>query len=213
MGATSLQKISDTLFVSKQYIEKELIYMSEIGVISDVHINDMGEISFGDIKDTVTIQEAIDEEADIQENINDFQEWQTHLQVIKDAEQEFKTEDISYALYRMGKVLEQILLYLKSHPEKSMDVKKLMDFHLPSTLKLVDAYRELHKSGINTFSVNKTKEDVLSACDKIIEAFQGVLKDLYEDTAIDVSADITVLKMMLAREGFLDRDVFKSKNK
>ena len=84
-----------------------------------------------------------------------------------------------------------------------------MEFHLPSTVKLILSYRELDKSGINTFNIEKTKEEIVSACDKIHEAFNGVLEDLYNDKAIDVSTDIQVLKMMLSREGFLDRDVFK----
>ncbi len=109
------------------------------------------------------------------------------------------------------KILRKILEYLEKHCEKEKDVKKLMDFHLPSALKLISSYRELQKSGLNTFNIQKTKDDIVSACDKIHEAFCGVLEDLYNDKAIDVSADIQVLKMMLAREGLLDRDTFKIK--
>lgn len=140
-----------------------------------------------------------------------IEEWKKYLLVISRAESDFKSEDISFSLYELNKTLKKLLIYLDNHKEKTSEVKKLMDFHLPSSFKLIDSYKELSKSGIKSFSVNKTKEDIVSAIDKINEAFVGVLEDLYNDTAIDVSADIKVLKMMLAREGFLDRDVFKIK--
>ena len=108
-------------------------------------------------------------------------------------------------------IRDSVIDYLEKHPEKEKDVKKLMEFHLPSTIKLIASYKELDKSGLNTFNIEKTKEEIVSACDKIHEAFSGVLEDLYNDKAIDVSADIQVLQIMLSREGFLDRDIFRKK--
>ena len=156
------------------------------------------------------VEEETHEEKQVQES-SSIKEWQKYLSEISSAENEFKSQDISFSLYRLGKVIRQVLEYLEKHQEKEKDVKKLMDFHLPSTLKLIASYRELQKSGLNTFNIQKTKDDIVSACDKIQEAYTGVLEDLYNDNAIDVSTDIQVLKMMLAREGFLDRDAFKIK--
>ena len=155
---------------------------------------------------------GINNSGNIVENSNQqIEDWKKYLDIITKAESDFKSEDIAFSLYELHATLNKLLMYLDKHKEKAVDLKKLMDFHLPSSLKLIDSYKELSKSGIHSFSVNKTKEDIVSAIDKINEAFKGVLEDLYNDTAIDVSSDITVLKMMLAREGFLDRDTFKIK--
>ena len=140
-----------------------------------------------------------------------FNDWKGYVKSIKNAESEFKSQDISFSLYRLSKAVDKVIDYLEKHPEKEKDVKKLMDFHLPSAVKLISSYKELQVSGLNTFNIEKTKEEIVSAVDKIQEAYAGVLEDLYNDNAIDVSADIQVLKMMLSREGFLDRDVFKQK--
>ncbi len=166
-----------------------------------------------DIKEEDVIEVSVDENSseEVIQEISSINQWKKYLVEISSAENEFKSQDIAFSLYRLEKILRKILEYLEKHCEKEKDVKKLMDFHLPSALKLISSYRELQKSGLNTFNIQKTKDDIVSACDKIHEAFCGVLEDLYNDKAIDVSADIQVLKMMLAREGLLDRDTFKIK--
>lgn len=214
-GAHSLQEISDILMDSKRNIKKDIEKMALLGIMPHARFDAFDNLVFSsDIKDEhvidVPVEEEIHEEKQVQES-SSIKEWQKYLSEISSAENEFKSQDISFSLYRLGKVIRQVLEYLEKHQEKEKDVKKLMDFHLPSTLKLIASYRELQKSGLNTFNIQKTKDDIVSACDKIQEAYTGVLEDLYNDNAIDVSTDIQVLKMMLAREGFLDRDAFKIK--
>lgn len=213
-GACSLQDISDILMDSKRNIKKDIEKMANLGIMPNACFDSYDNLIFSsDIKEKNIIEAQVEEKIDeeIKENTSCVDVWKNYLFEINNAEVEFKAHDISFSLYRLGKIVGQVLEYLEKHSEKEKDVKKLMDFHLPSALKLISSYRELEKSGLNTFNIQKTKDDIVSACDKIYEAFSGVLEDLYNDNAIDVSTDIQVLQMMLAREGFLDRDIFKTK--
>lgn len=214
-GSETLQDFSDILMDSKRNIRKDIAKMAQLGIMPNAHFNSDDVLVFtadnlGKNVIDVEIEENRNESNIVkqQENLS-INQWKSYIKTIKEAESEFKSQDISFSLYRLSKVVEKVIDYLEKHPEKEKDVKKLMEFHLPSTVKLILSYRELDKSGINTFNIEKTKEEIVSACDKIHEAFNGVLEDLYNDKAIDVSTDIQVLKMMLSREGFLDRDVFK----
>lgn len=214
-GSETLQDFSDILMDSKRNIRKDIAKMAQLGIMPNAHFNSDDVLVFtadnlGKNVIDVEVEESRNESNIVkqQENVSTNQ-WKSYIKTIKEAESEFKSQDISFSLYRLSKVVEKVIDYLEKHPEKEKDVKKLMEFHLPSTVKLILSYRELDKSGINTFNIEKTKEEIVSACDKIHEAFSGVLEDLYNDKAIDVSTDIQVLKMMLSREGFLDRDVFK----
>lgn len=214
-GSETLQDFSDILMDSKRNIRKDIAKMAQLGIMPNAHFNSDDVLVFtadnlGKNVIDVEVEESRNESNIVkqQENVSTNQ-WKSYIKTIKEAESEFKSQDISFSLYRLSKVVEKVIDYLEKHPEKEKDVKKLMEFHLPSTVKLILSYRELDKSGINTFNIEKTKEEIVSACDKIHEAFNGVLEDLYNDKAIDVSTDIQVLKMMLSREGFLDRDVFK----
>lgn len=214
-GSETLQDFSDILMDSKRNIRKDIAKMAQLGIMPNAHFNSDDVLVFtadnlGKNVIDVEVEEKRNESNIVkqQENLS-INQWKSYIKTIKEAESEFKSQDISFSLYRLSKVVEKVIDYLEKHPEKEKDVKKLMEFHLPSTVKLILSYRELDKSGINTFNIEKTKEEIVSACDKIHEAFSGVLEDLYNDKAIDVSTDIQVLKMMLSREGFLDRDVFK----
>lgn len=214
-GSETLQDFSDILMDSKRNIRKDIAKMVQLGIMPNAHFNSDDVLVFtadnlGKNVIDVEVEESRNESNIVkqQENLS-INQWKSYIKTIKEAENEFKSQDISFSLYRLSKVVEKVIDYLEKHPEKEKDVKKLMEFHLPSTVKLILSYRELDKSGINTFNIEKTKEEIVSACDKIHEAFNGVLEDLYNDKAIDVSTDIQVLKMMLSREGFLDRDVFK----
>ncbi len=214
-GATTLQDISDILLDSKRNIKKDIEKMASLGIMPKAHFDMDGNLIFNDNEqeeNVIDVNIEDDKQEEKKEDVTNFKEWQTYLIEINKAEQEFKSQDISFSLYRLGKIVKKVLEYLDAHTDKEKDVQKLMDFHLPSALKLIISYRELEKSGLNTFNIKKTKEEIVSACDKIQEAFTGVLEDLYNNNAIDVSTDIQVLKMLLAREGFLDRDTFKIKN-
>ena len=213
-GAYSLQDISDILMDSKRNIKKDIEKMASLGIMPNARFDSYDNLVFSnDIKEEDVIEVSVDENSseEVIQEISSINQWKKYLVEISSAENEFKSQDIAFSLYRLEKILRKILEYLEKHCEKEKDVKKLMDFHLPSALKLISSYRELQKSGLNTFNIQKTKDDIVSACDKIHEAFCGVLEDLYNDKAIDVSADIQVLKMMIEREGLLDRDKKKKK--
>ena len=57
--------------------------------------------------------------------------------------------------------------------------------------------------GENILSSKKEIEDTL---DTLNMAFEKLLDDLFQDTAWDVSSDISVLKTMLAQEGLTEND-------
>lgn len=218
-GADSLQDFSDILMDSKRNIKKDIDKMAALGIMPNAHFNsdDILVFTSDNIGKNVIDVEAEEGRAEesksvvLQEEDTALKEWKNYAKAIKNAESEFKSQDISFSIYRLSKAVDKVIDYLEKHTGKEKDVKKLMDFHLPSAIKLISSYKELQVSGLNTFNIEKTKEEIVSAIDKIQEAYSGVLEDLYNDNAIDVSTDIQVLKMMLSREGFLDRDVFKQK--
>ena len=52
----------------------------------------------------------------------------------------------------------------------------------------------------------RARQDIETTLDTIIEAFQKLLDELYEETVMDVSADISVLKTMFAKDGLSGND-------
>lgn len=86
-------------------------------------------------------------------------------------------------------------------------MKKFMGYYLPTTLKLVRAYREFDKQPVAGENITSGKQEIERTMDTINEAFENLLDDLFQDTAWDISTDISVLKTMLAQEGLTEDKV------
>ena len=73
--------------------------------------------------------------------------------------------------------------------------------HTPTLEKLMNTYIELSAQKIKGENITKTLTGIEAILDTIEPAFERQLDNLYEDQAIDISADITVLEGMLDSEG------------
>ena len=88
----------------------------------------------------------------------------------------------------------------------------MMDYYLPTTSKLLDAYRELDKQPVAGDNIRSTKTEIEQTVDTLNVAFEKLLDSLFVDRAWDISSDISVLNTMLAQEG-LKEDDFTLNNK
>jgi 5-bromo-4-chloroindolyl phosphate hydrolysis protein len=92
------------------------------------------------------------------------------------------------------------------HPKKLADVRRFMAYYLPTTVKLLDAYREFDRQPIQGENIKNAKKEINDALDTINTAFENLFDSLFEDAAWSVSADITVLNTMLKQEGLTGND-------
>lgn len=86
-----------------------------------------------------------------------------------------------------------------------------MNYYLPTTRKLVDAYREMDQEPIVSENIAKTKKEIEATLDTINQAFENLLNSFFEEKALDISSDISVLHTMLAQEGLTKKDFDLSK--
>jgi len=86
-----------------------------------------------------------------------------------------------------------------------------MDYYLPTTVKLLNAYEELDKQSLEGENIKTAKREIENTLDTINVAFENLLDSFYKETAWDVSADISVLKTMLAQEGLTEEKNFQRK--
>ncbi len=121
-------------------------------------------------------------------------------------------EEISRKLDRLEEVTGKIFDYVENHPEKFTEIRKFTEYFLPTTLKLVDAYRKLDYQPIQGENISSAKKEIEETMDTINLAFENLLDDLFQDMAMDISTDISVLETMLAQEGLTDNNM-RVKNK
>lgn len=120
-------------------------------------------------------------------------------------------EIISLKLDRLEVVITKIFGFIEDNPDGLPEIRKFMGYYLPTTLKLVGVYRDLDAETIQGTNIMATKKEIEDTLDTINHAFENLLDSFYEDTAMDVSTDISVLNTMLAQEGLTKSD-FKSKS-
>ena len=123
---------------------------------------------------------------------------------IREINADLPEEDISLQLDKLADICQKIFSYVEAHPEKISDIRKFMSYYLPTTLKLLEAYRELDRKKIDTAEAVSTKTEIQRALGNIILAFENLYADLMKEDFLDLSADISVLETMLAQEGLME---------
>ena len=131
---------------------------------------------------------------------------------IKNANIAIPGEEISRKLDRLEEVTGKIFDYVETHPEKFPEIKKFTEYFLPTTLKLVDAYREFDYQPVQGQNISSAKKEIEDTMDTINHAFENLLDSLFEEVVMDISTDISVLQTMFAQEGLTENNI-RTKNK
>ncbi len=111
------------------------------------------------------------------------------------------TEEMSNKLYRLEEIMNKIFAQVKKDPSSADELHKLMNYYLPTTKKLLNAYVELDKQPEVGENITQTKREIDDAMDTINMAFESLLDGMFQDMAWDISSDISVMKTMMAQDG------------
>ena len=112
--------------------------------------------------------------------------------------------EISVKIDRMEQIVRRIFDRARTNPEVVPDLKKMMDYYLPMTVKLLNAYADMDAQPVQGENIANSKREIEETLDTLNLAFEKLLDSLFADTALDVSSDISVLQTMLAQEGLTD---------
>ena len=116
-------------------------------------------------------------------------------------------EEISNKISRMELIIAKIFERAKAHPEIIPDLNRLMDYYLPMTVKLLNAYEEMDSQPAQGENITSSKREIEETIDTLNIAFEKLLDSVFEDTAMDVSSDISVLNTVLAQEGLTEDEL------
>ncbi len=111
---------------------------------------------------------------------------------------------ISAQIVRLQQLSEKIFAQVKQNPEKLPQIRKFMNYYLPTTLKILNAYDRMGEQGVSGENITSTMHKVESMMDTIIKAFEKQLDNLFGTEAMDISTDMVVLENMMAREGLTE---------
>lgn len=124
-----------------------------------------------------------------------------YVRKIRECNDAIPGEEISAKIDKMEKVVDKIFDRIEQSPESVTDIRKLMEYYLPTTVKLLEAYAEMDAQPFGGENIQTAKREIEATLDTLNIAFEKLLDSLFQDAAWDVSSDISVLNAMLAQEG------------
>ena len=135
----------------------------------------------------------------IQERDRAVSEMRRHNDSIED-------ETISAQIDHLEEVTRKIIGEVVKQPKKLPQIRRFLNYFLPTTLKILNAYDRMDAAGIAGDNISATKSKVENMMGTIVQAFDKQLDSLFGAEAMDISTDITVMENLLAQEGLSGKD-------
>ena len=110
-------------------------------------------------------------------------------------------EKISAQIDHLEEVTSKIIDQVIKEPAKLPQIRRFLDYYLPTTLKILNAYDRMDAMGVSGDNIDSTKQRVERMMGTIVQAFDKQLDALFGAEAMDISTDITVMENLLAQEG------------
>ena len=160
----------------------------------------VGRCFFKDVKEEVEVEpepirtgnQALDEM---------IAQGQLAMQEMRRLDDNIKDDIISGQIRKLEELSGKIFDQVKQTPEKLPQIRKFMNYYLPTTLKLLNTYDRM--------GAMEREENIMGT---IVTAFEKQLDALFGAEALDISTDITVLENMMAREGLAEDAVHRTVN-
>lgn len=128
-------------------------------------------------------------------------ERQRALSELRRLNDNIEDKTISAQISHMEEVTGKIFDLVARDRSKLPQIRRFLNYYLPTTLKLLNAYDRMDQAGVEGANIEGTMGKIGAMLDQICTAFDKQLDALFADEALDISTDITVLEQMLAREG------------
>ena len=198
---------------NEKFTVRDLKRMIEKGYFPEGHIDDHKTCFIGDnttysqyvaARDSAAKAAAEPERPEhytSAEMLQVIEEGKAYIRTIQQANDAIYDPVISDKLYRMEIIVKKIFDHVKENPEQVGQLRRFMNYYMPTTEKLVRAYQQMDAETVLGQNMARAKEEIAETLDTINEAYEKLYDSMHIDIVMDVSSDISVLKTMFAQEG------------
>jgi len=116
-------------------------------------------------------------------------------------------ESLTGKLNELETLCGDIFRAVYDKPAKASQIRKFMDYYLPTTLKMVKAYRTLGENNVYGDEADAARKRIDDALSIVLKGCRKQLNNLYRDDMLDITTDIDVLEQMLKRDGLTESDL------
>lgn len=115
-------------------------------------------------------------------------------------------EEVSAKIDRIEDLTRKIFAVLDQYPEKEKQLYSFLNYYLPTTMKALENYARLEAQGVETKTITETKQKINGMLDDLCDGYEKQLDKLFENEAVDITADIEVMRRMMQRDGLKENE-------
>ncbi len=194
----SVRELADKFPAKEEEVRNAMQRMIEIGLLGDVAYYDYNRDML--VLDG-TYQKPVESPPSVQQSEDDESVLLRQIKMVNDA---IRHPEISRKIDRIGEITERIFEFQRSHPEESTDLRRFLNYYLPTTLKILKAYAELEKQGVDGENITATMNRVEGMMDMVVEGFEKQLDKLFVGDMMDIASDISVMESMMRGDGLFE---------
>ena len=135
---------------------------------------------------------------------SDPDNFEAKLREIRALNDAIKDPAVSERIDRIGELTASIFRVVQEKPEHAEEVRKFMNYYLPTTLKLLKSYSLMEQQSYQGENIQNSRKRIEDVLDTLVRGFEQQQDRLFRTEAIDVEADISVLETMMASDGLVE---------
>lgn len=217
----SIEELAGNIGRSREFVLKDVQKMIKLGIFKQAFLDEqktcliLSETTYRQYlecqkalkeRELEEAREKAKEETPSEEIKQMMADGQNYLRILREANDAIPGEVISQKISNLEQVIRRIFESVSKHPGRMGEMERFMEYYLPTTVKLVNAYRDFDSVGSQGTNISSAKEEIERTLDTINQAFERLLDDLYQDAALDVSTDASVIQTMLKKDGWAESD-------
>ena len=120
-----------------------------------------------------------------------------------------KDPEVRQKINEIMRITDKIVQDAIADPTDIPQIKKFLNYYLPTTIKLLNHYDRMSSQGIQGENLDKSMKNINEMLDAEVVAFKKHLDSLFANQALDIETDIEVMNTLLAREGLTGKKDFE----
>ena len=117
-----------------------------------------------------------------------------------------RNDDVRRKINELMVVSDKIIQDAREDESDVPQIRKFLDFYMPTTLKLLNAYDRMDAVEVEGETIGHSKQSIEEMLDTTIAAYKKQLDALFGNQAMDIDAEIRAMKGMLDREGLGEKN-------
>ena len=104
-----------------------------------------------------------------------------YVKLIREVNDDIPGREVSDKLEKMEKIVSKIFETVRENPEQADKLSMFMDYYLPTTAKLIMAYRDMDRKEVQGENIMSAKQEIENTLDMINEAFEKLFDSMFKE--------------------------------